>query len=228
MMMTMMANAEQEEEVREANERCMGDIRLKKRALVDNDDQWGVFASRPYARGSVVISSSPLRLHHCGLLPESSSSSSSSKPTSKPPPPPTNTNTTNPSPTPCSHSIQTGWEEHVLMDLPARYLNHSCDPNVCVKGGGGGGGRDADDDDNDCGLNPNGSYDFIAFRDIDAGEEIRFDYETTEYEVGAFSECRCGSASCRGVVRGYHHGGSEAVLARYGEENVAGYLVRGR
>ena len=39
------------------------------------------------------------------------------------------------------------------MDLPARFLNHSCEPNVAVGG-----------------VNDRGSYDFIALRDIDAGE----------------------------------------------------------
>ena len=47
------------------------------------------------------------------------------------------------------------------MKLPAQFLNHSCDPNVVV----GGGANDA------------GSYDFVALRDIDAGE-VRVMYET--------------------------------------------------
>ena len=45
------------------------------------------------------------------------------------------------------------WNKHILMTLPARYLNHSCGPNICVGG-----------------VNENGSYDFVALRDIDAGE----------------------------------------------------------
>lgn len=40
------------------------------------------------------------------------------------------------------------------MKLPAQFLNHSCDPNVVVGGG----------------ANDVGSYDFVALRDIDAGE----------------------------------------------------------
>ena len=42
------------------------------------------------------------------------------------------------------------------MTLPARYLNHSCGPNIGVGG-----------------VNENGSYDFVALRDIDAGEVRR-------------------------------------------------------
>lgn len=41
------------------------------------------------------------------------------------------------------------------MKLPARYLNHSCDPNVAVGG-----------------VNESGSYDFVALRDIGTGEVI--------------------------------------------------------
>ena len=96
------------------------------------------------------------------------------------------------------------------MNLPARYINHSCDPNVGVGG-----------------LNEFGSYDFLALEDIESDEvrlllktchchnrsvlkqhhinkfitkELKFDYETTEYEIGAFSECLCGSHNCRGSI----------------------------
>jgi hypothetical protein len=29
-----------------------------------------------------------------------------------------------------AHSVQTGWKEHTTIDLPARFINHSCDPNT--------------------------------------------------------------------------------------------------
>ena len=41
------------------------------------------------------------------------------------------------------------------MNLPARFLNHCCGPNIGVRGDG---------------LNSSDSYDFIALRDIDKGE----------------------------------------------------------
>ena len=56
------------------------------------------------------------------------------------------------------------------MDVPAILINHSCDPNVGVAKQ----------------LNEGGSYDFVALRDIQEGEELRFDYETTEYVVGEY------------------------------------------
>ena len=61
----------------------------------------------------------------------------------------------------CSHSIQTDWNKYTLMDLPARFLNHSCGPNIGVRG-----------DE----LNSSDSYDFVALRDIEAGEVRRRDH----------------------------------------------------
>ena len=83
------------------------------------NDQWGVYAIRAFEKGEVVISSDL--------------KDDNTKPTDKP----------------CAHSIQIGWNKHILMNLPARYLNHSCDPNIAVVG-----------------LNEKGSYDFEALRDI--------------------------------------------------------------
>lgn len=160
--------------------RCSGHVHIKK----DNFGQWGVFTSRPYAQGSVVISSN--------LLPTNSNL----------------VNESNPSTTSCSHSIQTNWSEHILMDLPARFINHSCEPNLSV----------AKD------LNENQSYDFIALRDINKGEEVRFDYETTEYEVGAFEDCACNVDSCRGAIKGFKHN-KDVILEKYDETNIAGYLT---
>lgn len=61
----------------------------------------------------------------------------------------------------------------------ADHINHSCDPNIGVKG----------------------RLQFVAMRDIAVGEEITFDYgmtDTSEYDI----ECNCGKPSCRGKVTG--------------------------
>jgi len=63
---------------------------------------------------------------------------------------------------------------HVLFEPPARFVNHSCDPNAR-----GGSGRDA------------------ALRDIGAGEEITVDY-VLEQVPGLDLRCCCGSPGCRG------------------------------
>ncbi len=61
----------------------------------------------------------------------------------------------------------------------AIYLNHSCDPNVGIRG----------------------QLTFVALRNIQAGEELTFDYATNvsfPYEIS----CSCGSPLCRGRVTG--------------------------
>ena len=61
----------------------------------------------------------------------------------------------------------------------ADFLNHSCDANLGVRG----------------------SLRFVALRDIEAGEELTFDYAMTESSEWRM-ECGCGSSRCRGAVTG--------------------------
>jgi hypothetical protein len=59
------------------------------------------------------------------------------------------------------------------------FSNHSCEPNIGVQG----------------------QIVFVALRDIAAGEELTHDWATTDdddYEL----ECKCGAATCRGIVTG--------------------------
>jgi hypothetical protein len=59
------------------------------------------------------------------------------------------------------------------------FSNHSCEPNVGVRG----------------------QIVFVAMRAVAAGEELTHDWATTDdddYEL----ECRCGSPACRGVITG--------------------------
>jgi uncharacterized protein len=64
-------------------------------------------------------------------------------------------------------------------DDPARYGNHSCDPNLWL----------AD------------AVTLVARRPIHAGEELTVDYATMTV-VPWQMECRCGASSCRGVITG--------------------------
>lgn len=59
------------------------------------------------------------------------------------------------------------------------FSNHSCEPNVGVRG----------------------QIVFVAMRAVEAGEELTHDWATTdddEYEL----ECRCGAETCRKVITG--------------------------
>jgi hypothetical protein len=96
------------------------------------------------------------------------------------------------------HSIQTGWNTHVIMDLPGRFINHSCDANVGIK-------------DND-----QGAFDFFAICDINKGDELLWDYETSEYISVSVPTCLCGSPKCRGGLKGFKYN-SDVIKERYGD-----------
>lgn len=71
------------------------------------------------------------------------------------------------------------------------YLNHSCDPNCDILFEEG----------------PLRVY-LVANRTISAGEELAFDYDTTEYDLieqGCAFECHCGAVRCRRTIKGFRH-----------------------
>jgi uncharacterized protein len=102
------------------------------------------------------------------------------------------------------YSIQMSLNLHVLLDEPAIFLNHCCSPNVGVRN------------------NQFNGYDFIALTHIGEGEEIVYDYETTETAFAAKFQCQCRSSNCRKQLRGFIALPSE-VRDRYGEF-IADYL----
>jgi hypothetical protein len=59
-------------------------------------------------------------------------------------------------------------------------VNHSCEPNAGFL---------------------DGQLVLYALRDIEAGEEIGWDYSTSISEPGWSMDCRCGTPRCRGVIR---------------------------
>ena len=81
-------------------------------------------------------------------------------------------------------TIQMDVDVHIIPDEPFLVANHSCEPN--------------------CGLQHNeyGAYDLVALRDIARGEEITWDYCMCEWEMVGFSECHCGSSTCRKTICG--------------------------
>lgn len=86
---------------------------------------------------------------------------------------------------PDEHTIQKGFGEHIYMNLPARFINHSCDANTGIR-------------DNDQ------AYDFFALREIREGEELTWDYEAAEFEsISIPGECLCGSDRCRKQIKGF-------------------------
>jgi len=76
------------------------------------------------------------------------------------------------------HSYQLSDEYFVSEQGPEKYMNHSCDPNTWW----------LDD------------ITMVARHDILPGEEVTYDYATTELIIPFAMPCACGSALCRGVV----------------------------
>jgi uncharacterized protein len=83
-------------------------------------------------------------------------------------------------------AMQIGPDKYLVEDpkYPSLddFLNHSCAPNLGFL---------------------RGDLTLYALRDIEAGEELSFDYSATMNERGWSMECRCGSEKCRSQVRSY-------------------------
>ncbi|MEK7461853.1 MAG: SET domain-containing protein-lysine N-methyltransferase [Patescibacteria group bacterium] len=82
------------------------------------------------------------------------------------------------------HMLQIGDDLFFAAITPEQYenedhINHSCDPNLGI----------------------DGNMKFVAMRDIQADEELTFDYamsESSDYKMG----CHCGSINCRKIITG--------------------------
>lgn len=78
-------------------------------------------------------------------------------------------------------------------------LNHSCDPNTFVKKKGK-------------------IFYLISIKNIKKGDEINFDYDTTDYDNKEFEfACSCKSRKCRKIIRGfkYLNARQKKKLSRY-------------
>jgi D-alanine-D-alanine ligase len=63
-------------------------------------------------------------------------------------------------------------------------LGHSCTPNCFIEFD---------------------TWSFCAARKIEAGEELSYDYLTTEWELAEPFPCACGGANCRGMITGFRY-----------------------
>ena len=79
-------------------------------------------------------------------------------------------------------TIQKGHNIHITLGPSyLEFINHSCDPNVFF---------DTD------------TMEMICIRSIKPGEEIRFFYPSTEWQMDRPFECNCGSNKCLKVIEG--------------------------
>lgn len=95
--------------------------------------------------------------------------------------------------TPNRYTVQIGHDVHV--DVPAefgfeaildqffwRFMNHSCEPTVFIR-----------------------DRSVIALKPVVFGQDITFNYNTTEFDMAEPFACQCGSERCIGRVQGYRH-----------------------
>jgi uncharacterized protein len=91
----------------------------------------------------------------------------------------------------------THWVGGDEEDDPSLYMNHACDPNTWFVS----------------------DTRMVAMRDIAAGEEITYDYATSQDEDTLF-DCACPSPGCRKRVTGREH------LEPWFAERYAGHTLR--
>ena len=91
---------------------------------------------------------------------------------------------------PSRHSIQISQDRHLLpkpgleREYLWQYMNHACDPNVAVDLAG---------------------MRFVSRRAIRVGEELAFNYNTTEWDMAEPFVCICECANCTHLVSGFVH-----------------------
>lgn len=114
------------------------------------------------------------------------------------------------------HALWLDGERWLIAQAPARYINHSCDPNCVLTD---------DPRDPDAAL-------VVARRAIAPGEEITFAYDRVDADELAANknnpayawraewtfQCRCGAPICRGLVDGYRPKERARDLQRPGEK----------
>ena len=69
-----------------------------------------------------------------------------------------------------------------IANFPWRFLNHSCEPNTRITG-----------------------LRVVLLRPVRAGDELTFNYNSTEFDMASPFACHCGSRTCLGVIRGFVH-----------------------
>ncbi|HLJ64386.1 MAG TPA: SET domain-containing protein-lysine N-methyltransferase [Stellaceae bacterium] len=86
---------------------------------------------------------------------------------------------------PTTYTIQRDAERHVApVGALWGMVNHNCHPNVAI----------------DC-----VSWRMVAHSRIEPGQELTFNYLTTEWDMASPFTCNCGAPHCPGLIRGFRH-----------------------
>lgn len=91
-------------------------------------------------------------------------------------------------------TVQTGNNQHITLKPEfLQYINHSCDPNVFF---------DID------------AMQLVCLKEVLPGEEFRFFYPSTEWEMAQPFVCNCGNSNCLQLINGAAHLSID-TLSRY-------------
>ena len=86
---------------------------------------------------------------------------------------------------PGTYTVQRGDADHISGDGATwAFLNHACAPNSAIDFS---------------------TWELTTRRTIRAGEEITYNYLTTEWDMASPFACGCGAAHCPGTIRGFRH-----------------------
>jgi hypothetical protein len=110
---------------------------------------------------------------------------------------------------PTKYTIQLDETRHVLTPNGLwKSMNHACEPNVRID---------------------TATREMIAIRDLAPGEELTFNYNTTEWDMAAPFACGCGAKLCAGTIRGFKHLTNEqrAAILPYASPFIVGRAARG-
>src|SRR5581483_7911009 len=83
------------------------------------------------------------------------------------------------------YSIQIGPRAHLTPDgAPWSLVNHACLPNTAINFE---------------------RWELFAVRPIESGEELGWNYLTTEWELSSPFTCQCGDKACERIIRGFRY-----------------------
>lgn len=88
-------------------------------------------------------------------------------------------------------TVQIGVDTHItLQPEHLQYINHSCEPNVFFN---------------------TTSMELIAVKDLYPGDELRFFYPSTEWDMSQQFVCNCKSEQCLKLINGASHLSKESL-----------------
>jgi len=109
---------------------------------------------------------------------------------------------------PTAQTVQVGENKHVLPKGMLAYFNHSCQPNAMFIFESRKIPYPSLDADQEV------FWYAVATRDIKKGEDVTFDYNTTEYDMAVHFQCNCAAETCLGKIKGFRYLSREQQKAR--------------